>query len=350
MNYTIHAQNASIWKAWPIIERERPEYIVTIDPPTEGVAPDGTFVTLTNVTSISKIWGRHYAPQYDFNEGHVRWLMETGVSAQSEADRWVAAVRAQPWYPYAFGILSPPAMARAGLDITGWAFAFQFQAMRRFDEDGKEFAACGVSSQNEGYFVQGAQFYHCQEYQKGRLLYRSWFEREVIPYKPTAQLLISEASWTNLERTPPQNHDGSAPHGNDIGWRGGHGVEGNPDYIAEMEAARSEMAKDPYVIAAALYGAGMNEDWDSFEHVGTVAERLFVSSPPEPPTAPTEPIDGGGEWMPTQQEINVALDIIWGVGRVLKGEQSLPGDTLPNLGQQLQDASLVLKEAARPLP
>lgn len=54
--------------------------------------------------------------------------------------------------------------------------------------------------------------------------------------------------------------------------------------------------------------------------------------------------------MITQAQIDNAGNVIWGVGRLLKGEQPLAGDTLPNLGQQLQDAWAVLKDASAPKP
>lgn len=331
IQFVPHSQNASIAKAIPLIARERPPHIIAIDPPGDAAEA---------VALVGMLWVRHHQWQYDFNEGHVRFLMETGVNPDAEARRFVAECQRQAWYPHAFGILSPPAMARGDIDITGWAIDFQLSCLSLFGVDGKQFAVCGVSSQNDGYAVPGATYYHCQEYQKGRLRYREWF-----PQTDGQFLIISECGHTNLENDPIQKADSSAPHGDDIGFQGGHGVEGNPNYLAEMEAYRNELSKDAYVLTAAVYGVGMNEDWSTFEHVGTDAERLFATTPPEAPTTPTQPME---DTMPTQADIDNAKNVIWGVGRVLKGEQSLPGDTLPNLGQQLQDAAIVLGEAARP--
>lgn len=131
---------------------------------------------------------------------------------------------------------------------------------------------------------------------------------------------------------------------------------------------------DPQAIVL-WYGVAMYEQWDATFGMDTPEIRaawpmLAALQSPDPMdypmdfpigfpigfppfgyiAEPTEPIPPQEGTMPTQQQINLALDVLWGIGRVLKGEQSLPGDTLPNLGQQLQDASIILKEAARPLP
>ena len=54
----------------------------------------------------------------------------------------------------------------------------------------------------------------------------------------------------------------------------------------------------------------------------------------------------GGDDMTDEQKATVknALDVIYGVGRVLTSDQPAP-DTLSSLGRQLMDAAVALKEA-----
>lgn len=347
MQFSPHTQNASIWNAIPLIERTKPPIVVAIDPPGDAA---------WQVAAISQLWVRHHQWQFDFNEGHVQYLVDTGVTPIAEANRFIAECKASDWYPHCFGILSPPAMARANLASTWWAIEFQRHCILNFGIDGKKFAVCGVSSQNDGYPFLGAEYYHCQEYQKGRFRYQQWFPI-ARALNPNAKLIISECGFTNLEAPLTHKATADAPHGDDIGYRGGYGVAPSFDYYDKMDEYLKVAARDSYVVGVALYGAGMNPDWATFEHLGHM-EQLFdiryeqnaPGGQEGPSGSESDAQDGAGTMPVSQEALNNALDIVWGTGRFLKGEQSLGGYTLPALGQQLQDAALVLKEAANPNP
>lgn len=253
---TGHSQGRNLTGAVTIASQH--QYWVCIDPPADSAA----MLQSAGVRLVA----RRYSSRYDFGPGQYE-----GDPHEAAAE-FLSDCMAQSWWEAAWAIMSPPAMGGFwNEDGRAWCTSFMAALVRLCN---KPVFVCNVPSGQQGWEVPGAQYYACQEYQEGQLLYREWFPA-ILHKHPQAKLLVAECGYTNLERRPPQHPTGDAPHGEDIGWQGGYGVDPEPYYMAWMDHYRANLEQDEYVVAAALYGVGMDEDWASFEHLGTDAEQLL---------------------------------------------------------------------------
>lgn len=326
MLLTGHSQNANLERCLPLLRRTKPPYWVALDPPAAAAA---------TAAQTTRLIVRHFW-RYDFSQDAVR--ADMGRPAADAAAEFVAACRTQDWFPHAWAAMTPPAMAVAASppDLLAWAVDFQAACVALLRDAGKECFVANVPTGNDGYFVPGATYYACQEYgwpvvmaqaPFHALRYRTWFA-PVLARNPAARLAVLECGATALLAEPAVQVEG-APHGADIGWRGGFGVAGcDPrGYLDSLLAYQTEAARDPYVLLLAIYQFGGNEDWGTFEHLDSDAVEWFAqaaaASPTPgrvsgPATEPQRPTAGTQASRPrrTLDQQN-AIDVVAGWARAL---------------------------------
>lgn len=261
-----HSQDASIRNALRLLDRAVPPYWVAIDPPGDAAQ------RIRDAGSMLIV--RHFW-RYDFAQQAVHDEMIAGRSPQMAALEFVNACRQRGWYPFAAGVMTPPAMATAASppDLLRWAIEFQSACVGLLGGDGKRCYVCNVPTGNDGYYVPGATYYACQEYGWPDVLsqapwhalrHRDWFGNGVLLQNPSARLLIAECGVT-------QAVEGRA----DIGYRSGDG--GETGLVQSLAEYQQEIEQDTYVEAVAYYGIGMNADWSTHDALGdTVVEDWLV--------------------------------------------------------------------------
>lgn len=102
------------------------------------------------------------------------------------------------------------------------------------------------------------------------------------------------------------------------------------------------------------YGVQMYDDWKTFELDEPEIRAAWptFSSPPDAPSVDSDVVPIGGEQMVTQEQIDNALNVVYGtaVNLSIIEKAMLEDTTGTSLSKQVFDAFFVLKEAARPLP
>lgn len=277
MLLTGHSQESNLRRALPLIQETHPAYWVALDPPPDAAAAAAAAGTRL---IVRRFW------RYDFNPGAVQ--ADMGRPPAEAAAEFVASARAQGWYQHAWGVMTPPAMATASSqpDLLAWAVQFMATCVQQFGADGRACLVANVPTGNDGFLVPGARYYACQEYgwpcvdsqastpggPFHAYRYRHWFP-PIRSQQPDAELAVLECGSTAL-LPAPHPVDASAPHGSDVGWRGGFGIAGvDPEEYWEGLLRYNQQAEaDRYVLCLAVYQVGANDDWATFEHLGTEME------------------------------------------------------------------------------
>ena len=292
MLLTGHSQESNLQRAVPFIQALKPKYWVALDPPPDAAAAVAAVDT--------KLIVRRFWP-YDFNQDRVRGDM--GKAPADAAAEFVGSARSQGWYQHAWAVMTPPAMASGNspADLLEWSIQFMSACVSQLKADGKECFVANVPTGNDGFLVPGASFYACQEYgwpcvdsqasASGgpfhAYRYRDWFE-PIRRQQPHARLGVLECGSTALLPNP-HPHSTDAPHGADVGWQGGFGIPqvAAEEYWQGLARYDAEAQADGYVLLLAIYQIGANDDWRSFEHLGTEMERrLLTLAQQSPPIAP----------------------------------------------------------------
>lgn len=282
-----HSQNDSIKNALPLIRRLKPDTWVALDPPGSIAFDNGAIADLAGWFrdhGVRLIVRRHW--RYDFGDGAVRDDMDRSLSPLAAAREFVDSCKAQAWWPAAWAVMTPPAMAvdTSPPDLLEWSIGFQGWVYALLAAAGRETIVCNVPNQNWGYYVPAPagsglpdpDKYGCQEYfytdggPSGLLEYRNWFPQRVLSRNPSAGLYVLECGATGLIADPPIHPDATAPHGADIGFRGGHGVAAldRPYFLGRIFGYVAESRKDRYVRGRYYFEVGGNRDWWTHEALG----------------------------------------------------------------------------------
>lgn len=271
---SIHTQkldNCINWlKTFP--NNAKPTYIHTIDPSRWAVEE-------CNTLDINVIVRHSY--KYDFNSDLARddWL--SGKSAYQAASEFIYECQRSEWYPGCWGIVTPPAMAVPGHQHLEWAKEFMESCVVLARQDGKECIVANVPTGNNGFAVDGARYYGCQEYGSPDLLsqapYHALRYREWYLAIPNAQgLFLLECGVTNAVAGGPD--EGYLYHSQ------------TPDYYWEhsLLAYHNELLKDNYVKCAFIFQRSGFKDaesdpnlgqrgWDAFEIENTIIDQKLVN-------------------------------------------------------------------------
>lgn len=370
MRLSGHSQNDGLRRALPLIARLKPETWVALDPPG-----DAAHAVKTQGTRLIV---RHYWQPYDFNEGGVREAMADDPLVA--AVRFVMDCEAQSWWPSAWAVMTPPAMAvpTSPPDLLEWAIQFQGWVYVLLREQARECIVCNVPNQNHGYYIPSPKPQHpdpnnygCQEYfwdpnTSGLTEYRAWFPQKILTRNPQAKLYILECGATALLANPPAQPDDGASHGADIGFRGGSGVQAlDRDYFLGR-LFRYAAESDDYVVGRHYYQAGGNADWATHEALGDGGfEDFWVVQDSGTPAGGLPPGDGqpaqpgstssnGGLsmtatgttflWVPPQRtdQQQLIVDVVGGTARELAAPRMTKKRRL-NLSAQLTDVTLWLE-------
>lgn len=321
---TPHTQRLDV--VLPLLNTQHPDYVVAID-------PDPVSAQAVHDMGI-KLIVRHFGP-WD-QEGMA---IVTPITFADEC-------AAQRWWPYAWAVLSPnepapPIDEDEEMEQAAWLGHF----VLLMEQAGKQAIVGNWATGNDGYHVPGATLYSCHEYgwpyplaqgpfhalrhanfsdELGEGPGNGWFEHDVLSRSPDAKLFITEFGATRLVT---EAHDNE---GITCGWKTSDQTA--TTYAAELQDYVQHLK--PYVLAAAVFQYGGFDDWSSFECLGHPELEALVGSGQS--TSEESPIH-------TTDDLERAYNVLWGIGRLLKGEQALTGDTLPSLGEQQHESVLILK-------
>ena len=276
MKLTGHSQQ--LGKALGFIKELRPEYWVAIDPDLQAAS---------DVFSLgTKLIVRHYSELYDFHPQTVEDAARDGVDAVLAAARFVTDCSRQSWFPFAWAVITPPAMVNndSGGRAKAWAARF-WTAMEhtlRVDH-GKETIVGNWPNWNDGFFVPGLRRYGCQDYtydagsqsQLGK--FRGWFD----PFPADCELYVTEWGFTGLLAGYP-----------DYGFRGHGDVQpltnnyvnqavGQMNYIMEQDSRYKTAAY--FQFGAFDSGEEGKGSWLSHEGLDSIVEYTFLSLAAAPP-------------------------------------------------------------------
>ncbi len=289
MKLSIHSQEDSVWGAFGLMDSvaSRLGYMAGLDLP----GPAARKIHALGIRFVA----RRYS-SYDFNPDHAKHQISMGITPQAAAREFLEDCIQKGtelgWWQYAWGIMTPPAMATPGNDahIMSWVIDWQTAFVEYAGQYGKEAIVCNVPTGNDGFHIPNATYYGCQEYgwpnilsQQGdhALRYRSWFPREVLSRNPNAKLFILECGVTGVLSPSEVQAAPDAPHGKDVGYKGGYGIPGiSADEYWHDSLLRYnwELEKDPYVLSAMIFGDGMNADWATHDIAGTETEEYLKQS------------------------------------------------------------------------
>ncbi len=293
----LHGHSQNIVVAMPLIRRMRPALWKAIDPFTNAVAqdsPGGLSVGDELVSLGVKLVVRHYGPwDGDFNAWDVA--------------AWVADCEQQPWWPYAWAVETPNEPHQG--DPDRMALAVELLKQR-----GKECVVGNWGTGWDGFYVPGADIYSRHAYGWPTVESHgdpqaiiTWFESQILPRNPQAQLLLTEVGITRLKIG---EHTGE-PEGVTCGWQTGADGLTYWNSLVQMDTL---LSSKPYYLGAAIYEVGANLDWWTFEHLGTEFEDWLVGQPRSTVSVPQEEELS----MPTARQ-QLILDVLHGIPNELEG-------------------------------